>query len=165
VRKNLSRLIEAFACVARHDPNRHLVIVGEGEGAYAPIAVPDKIISRIHFLGYVTDNELRWLYENCDLFVFPSLGEGYGLPLIEANLLGARVVASDIPVFRELAVATGYFDPRSVNEIAEAIVLGLNSPPTVGAGRLTWEDVARNVRYAVKKACEMKGDEVVHRTT
>jgi glycosyltransferase involved in cell wall biosynthesis len=152
VRKNLTRLIEAFALAARHDPNRHLVIVGEEDGACVPITIPDKVISRIHFLGYVTENELRWLYENCELFVFPSLGEGYGLPLIEANLLGARIVASDIPVFRELAVATGYFDPRSVDEIAGAILIGLNNPAIVSPGRLTWEDVARNIRDAVNRA-------------
>jgi glycosyltransferase involved in cell wall biosynthesis len=152
VRKNLARLVEAFARVAEQDLTRHLVVVGEREGAYSPVTIPDQAASRIHFLGYVTDGELSWLYQNCDLFVFPSLGEGYGLPLIEANMMGAAAIASDIPVFRELNAACDYFDPRSVDEIAASMLLGLRSATTVGAIRLTWEDVVRNVRDAVEKA-------------
>ncbi len=113
-------------------------------------------MSRIHFLGHVTDDELRWLYENCDLFVFPSLGEGYGLPLLEANTLGAPAIASDIPVFRELKLATEYFDPRSVDEMAAAILRGLGSATAVGAIELTWDDVVRNIRGAVETGLILK---------
>jgi glycosyltransferase involved in cell wall biosynthesis len=157
VRKNLDRLIEAFARVARQDPSRHLVVAGKEDGKYSPSAIPDHVASRIHFLGYVTDDELRWLYENCDLFVFPSLDEGYGLPLIEANMLGAAAIASDIPVFRELEVAADYFDPRSVDEMATAILLGLGSPTTTaGATGMTWQDVVQNIRRAVEMGRVLK---------
>ena len=156
MRKNLDRLIEAFARVAQQDVTRHLVVVGEKHGKYSPGAIPDHVTSRIHFLGHVTDDELRWLYENCDLFVFPSLDEGYGLPLLEANMLGAAAIASDIPVFRELEVAAGYFDPRSVDEMAAAILLGLGSATTTGATGLTWQDVVRNIRRAVEKGLVLK---------
>jgi len=156
VRKNVARLIEAFARVAQQDVTRHLVVVGEKHGKYSPGAIPDHVTSRIHFLGHVTDDELRWLYENCDLFVFPSLDEGYGLPLLEANMLGAAAIASDIPVFRELEVAAGYFDPRSVDEMAAAILLGLGSATTTGATGLTWQDVVRNIRRAVEKGLVLK---------
>jgi glycosyltransferase involved in cell wall biosynthesis len=152
----LARLIEAFARVARQDLTRHLVVVGEKDGAYSPDAIPDHVTSRIHFLGHVTDDELRWLYENCDLFVFPSLGEGYGLPLIEAKRMGAAAVASDIPVFRELDVAADYFDPRSVDDIADAILRGLVGATTASTTGLKWEDVVRNVRHAVQKGGVLK---------
>ena len=150
VRKNLGRLIEAFARVAQQDLTRHLVVVGEKDGKYSPGAIPDHVTSRIHFLGHVTDDELRWLYENCDLFVFPSLDEGYGLPLLEANMLGAPAIVSDIPVFRELAVAADYFDPRSVDEMAAAILRGLGSATTAAATGLTWQDVVQKIRRAVE---------------
>ncbi len=156
VRKNLGRLIEAFARVAQQDLTRHLVVVGEKDGKYSPDAIPAHVMSRIHFLGHVTDDELRWLYENCDLFVFPSLGEGYGLPLLEANTLGAPAIASDIPVFRELKLATEYFDPRSVDEMAAAILRGLGSATAVGAIELTWDDVVRNIRGAVETGLILK---------
>lgn len=151
VRKNLARLIEAFISIAHDDPERHLVIVGRKDGVYAPAEVPDEMQARIHFLGHVTDDELRWLYENCGLFVSPSLGEGYGLPLIEANMFGAQVIASDIPVFRELAIATAYFDPMSVDEMAAAIRGGLGSAATPSASRLTWDEVVQNIRDAIEK--------------
>jgi glycosyltransferase involved in cell wall biosynthesis len=156
VRKNLGRLIEAFARVAQQDLTRHLVVVGEKDGKYSPGAIPAHVMSRIHFLGHVADDELRWLYENCDLFVFPSLDEGYGLPLLEADMLGAATIASDIPVFRELEVAADYFDPRSVDAMAAAILLGLRSAKTAGAARLTWQDVVRNIRCAVEKGLVLK---------
>ena len=156
VRKNVARLIEAFARVAQQDVTRHLVVVGEKDGKYSPGAIPDHVTSRIHFLGHVTDDELRWLYENCDLFVFPSLDEGYGLPLLEANMLGAAAIASDIPVFRELQVAADYFDPRSVDEMAAAILLGLGSTTTANAIGLPWHDVVQNIRRAVQKGLVLK---------
>ena len=151
VRKNLAGLIEAFIDIARDDPKPHLVIAGSVDGAYAPVVVPDDVSARVAFLGHVTDDELRWLYENCDLFVCPSLDEGYGLPLIEANILGARVIASDIPVFRELAIAVAYFDPRSIAEMAAAIRQGLDTVGSTVAGQLTWEGVVKNIRAAIAK--------------
>jgi glycosyltransferase involved in cell wall biosynthesis len=151
VRKNLARLVEAFIRVAHDDPERHLFIVGRKDGAYAPTEVPEEMQTRIHFLGHVSDGELRWLYENCGLFVSPSLGEGYGLPLIEANMFGAQVIASDIPVFRELTIAAAYFDPMSVGEMAAAIRGGLGSATTPSAGRLSWDQVAKNIREAIEK--------------
>lgn len=151
VRKNLARLIGAFIRIARDDPKPHLVIAGSVDGAYAPVVVPDEMSARIHLLGHVTDDELRWLYENCDLFVCPSLDEGYGLPLIEANILGAQVIASDIPAFRELNIAVAYFDPRSMDEMAAAIRHGLDMVGSAVAGQLTWEEVVQNVREAIEK--------------
>lgn len=151
VRKNLARLVEAFIRVAVDDPKPHLVIAGSVDGAYVPVAVPREMAARIHFLGHVADEELRWLYENCDLFACPSLDEGYGLPLIEANILGARVIASDIQVFRELAIAEAYFDPRSVDEVAAAIRHGLDRASSTAAGRMTWENVVQNIREAIEQ--------------
>jgi alpha-1,2-rhamnosyltransferase len=55
------------------------------------------------------------------LFVFPSLAEGYGMPLIEADAFGAPSIASDIPPFREIGLSSGYFDPHSITAIAAAI--------------------------------------------
>jgi glycosyltransferase involved in cell wall biosynthesis len=151
VRKNLGRLVEAFVRVAHDAPERHLVIVGGEDGAYVPVEVPEEMMSRIHFLGHVTDEELRWLYENCCLFVSPSLGEGYGLPLIEASMFGAQVIASDIAVFKELDIACAYFDPTSIDEMAAAIRSGLSSSIAPRVGRLSWDEVAQNIREAIEK--------------
>lgn len=151
VRKNLSRLIDAFKIVAARYPLHHLLVVGEKDGAYVEKAVPSSIARKVHFLGYLTDEEIRWLYQNCDLFVFPSLGEGFGLPIVEASSVGARVIASDIEVFRELQVVTDYFDPTSIEEIAAAIQRCLSRPPDPKVGRAScsnWEEVVGRIRKA-----------------
>jgi glycosyltransferase involved in cell wall biosynthesis len=59
----------------------------------------------------VSDEELKWLYQNCNLLIAPSLAEGFGLPVVEALLCGARVICSDIPAFREIGGGScEYFD-------------------------------------------------------
>ena len=59
----------------------------------------------------ISDEELKWLYKNCDLLIAPSLTEGFGLPVVEALLCGSRVVCSDISAFREIGgEACQYFD-------------------------------------------------------
>ena len=59
-------------------------------------------------------------------------------------------------MFRELQVAADYFDPRSVDEMAAAILLGLGSATTAGATGLSWQDVVRNIRRAVEKGLVLK---------
>ena len=67
---------------------------------------------RIVFLGYISDLELKYLYQNCSLFVFTSRHEGFGLPVLEAMASGAVVLASDIPSIKEIIDDDQYlFDP------------------------------------------------------
>ena len=61
-----------------------------------------KLEGHVQFLSGLTDSELRWLYEQADLFIIPSATEGFCLPLVEALTLGCKAVCSDIPIFREV---------------------------------------------------------------
>ncbi len=73
-------------------------------------------------LGYIADEELPALYSGCKAFVFPSLYEGFGIPVIEALACGAPVLCSDIPVFREIAGdAATYFPLGSLDGFVEAL--------------------------------------------
>ena len=77
--------------------------------------------TNIIFTGYVKDDELPTLYKNALLYVYPSLYEGFGIPLIEAQYSGCPVLCSDIPVFKEIgANSVMYCKPT-----AEGITRGL----------------------------------------
>ena len=93
-RKNIQMLIDAYNLVST---NKKLVIVGKKENANL-LSENKNII----FTGYVEDEELKVLYKNAMLFVFPSIYEGFGIPLIDAQAFGIPVLCSDIPVFREI---------------------------------------------------------------
>jgi glycosyltransferase involved in cell wall biosynthesis len=103
------------------DPTRnHLVHLARGVG----------IESRLLLTGYVPDAVLRLLYQSTDLFVFPSLYEGYGLPVAEAMASGARVIGSATSSVGELLVPEAQFDPARDDAIAGAIERALTSEPT-----------------------------------
>lgn len=77
---------------------------------------------RVEFLGHLDDGELLKLYQRSYALVFPSLSEGFGLPGLEAMAAGLPVIASDIPIFREVyGNAAAFFDPHSVGELVETI--------------------------------------------
>ena len=125
-RKNLRRLINAYAEYILHSgENRPLVLAG-GNGWLEDDL--DKFIGKlgigehVRVLGYVTDDELIWLYKNCFAFLYPSLFEGFGLPVLEALSLGAAVVTSNVTSLPEVAGNSAcYVDPLSVQEIANAL--------------------------------------------
>jgi glycosyltransferase involved in cell wall biosynthesis len=77
----------------------------------------------VRFIGYVSDRKLFGLYKDAQAFIFPSLSEGFGLPGLEAMASGTPVLASDIPVFREVySDAVLYFNPEDVDDIANKIM-------------------------------------------
>ena len=76
----------------------------------------------VNLAGFVPDEELGTLYQEAEAFVFPSLLEGFCLPGLEAMSVGCPVVASDIPVLREVyGEAALYFDPYEIEDIASKI--------------------------------------------
>lgn len=84
--------------------------------------------SNIINIGFVTDGELKALYENALGFVFPSAYEGFGIPPIEAMACGCPVLTSDIPVLREVCNdAAKYFDPHNSNHMHEIILNFINN--------------------------------------
>ncbi|MCM3697150.1 glycosyltransferase family 4 protein [Microbacterium oleivorans] len=151
VRKNIQRLIRVFSrggLAERFD----LIIVGAPDGKSE--AVTD--VAGVHFTGHVTDSELISLYSQCEFFVFPSLGEGFGLPLLEAARFGAPSAASDIPPFREINTAAVYFDPHDDKSMAEGLAemasqhrRSANGSKGVPAVALSWADVAVAARSAM----------------
>lgn len=125
-RKNYQRLIKAFSVIK--DKSLKLYIVGNKISHFSDELgnSSSDYNGRIKFLSNVTDKELVSYYENALLFVFPSLYEGFGIPVIEAMSKGLPCVISDIPVFKEIGdESVIYVDPNNVNSIADGIERGL----------------------------------------
>lgn len=122
--KNLERLLDAFQLLHAQHPALHLVLAGKTDANYHRIAglVQTKHIKNVIFTDFISDGELRWLYEHCQAYVFPSLSEGFGLPGLEAMQHGAPVVSSDATSLPEVyGDAAHYFDPLNTQAMADAI--------------------------------------------
>lgn len=129
--KNLERLIDAFIMLKVKHPNLKLVLAGKKDvlykklSRYARSAGFDDII----FTGFVSEGQLRWLYEHCAAYVFPSLSEGFGLPGLEAMIHGAPVVSSNATCLPEVyGDAAEYFNPYEPFDIASAVARVLDDP-------------------------------------
>ena len=125
-------LIRALACL----PHAHLVIAGAGakDDAFHELAVTLGIEGRLHMLGALQAQEIADLYAACDLFVFPSIWETFGLAAAEAAMAGLPMVVADLPVLREVLNAGGtepvtFVAPRNVEGWIAAIGTALAAPP------------------------------------
>ncbi|HEY2016067.1 MAG TPA: glycosyltransferase family 1 protein [Bryobacteraceae bacterium] len=126
-RKNQIGLIRAFAQLVKAHPQlkQNLVLAGK-ETWFADrvhqAAKESGIADRIQFVGFVSDSDLLQLYNACDLFVFPSFYEGFGLPALEAMACGRAVVCSNTSALPEVVDGAALlFDPYAIDEIVRAI--------------------------------------------
>ena len=124
-RKNIVRLIEAFGRAPRLRETANLVVVGSmGRGAEAihDAVRRSQLESAVILPGHVPLEDLRALYSGCSLFVFPSLYEGFGMPVLEAMACGAPVVSSNAASLPEVAGdAALLVDPRDPEALAQAM--------------------------------------------
>jgi glycosyltransferase involved in cell wall biosynthesis len=126
-RKNHLRLIRAFADVIRSHPELPHRLVLTGKETWFTRQVRDEVRrsgceDRIQLTGWASDEELLQLYAACEVFVYPSLYEGFGLPVLEAMACGKAVACSNATAIPEVADSAALlFDPHSVPEIARAL--------------------------------------------
>lgn len=121
-RKNFESLIDAFLVLSKTiHKNYKLVIAGAlTEELKKKIAFYRQ--KNIYLLDYVSRETIINLFTYAKLFIFPSIDEGFGLPVLEAQTYGVPVIISDIPVFKEIAADSAlYFKPKSIEDIAENI--------------------------------------------
>jgi glycosyltransferase involved in cell wall biosynthesis len=158
-RKNLLRLLAAVERLAADPAFRHrLVIVGaRGWKSDEIMARLDALAARklaVH-LGYVPDVDLPAIYTLADLFAFPSLYEGFGIPPLEAMACGVPVICSNASSLPEVCGdAAVYFDPRSEEELVEAIRSVLRDDGLTSdlrerglrqAAKFSWRETARRL--------------------
>jgi glycosyltransferase involved in cell wall biosynthesis len=140
-RKNLSRLVAAHALVRKNRPGLVLVVAG------APVQWAEQELAGegVTALGFVADDQLPELYRGASVFAYPSLFEGFGIPVVEAMACGTPVVASSHPSLDEsCGDAAVRADPTSVEALAEAIDRALSDRESLvprgldHARRFTW---------------------------
>jgi glycosyltransferase involved in cell wall biosynthesis len=116
--KNEFRIVEAFA-KADLDPKIHLVFTGPLTAHLARWIEAQGVRTRVEFVGGVDEDKLPNLYRGAEALIFPSLYEGFGLPIVEAMACGTPVLTSNITAMPETAGdAALLVDPRSVEQIA-----------------------------------------------
>lgn len=129
--KNLPFLIDVFAELKKEKPHLHLALAGKKEHFYNKVQeyVDKKGIGNVHILGFVSDEELGWLYQNAQCYVFPSLSEGFGLPGLETMLNNLPVASSNATCLPEVyGQAAKYFDPTSIEDAVKTISELLDDP-------------------------------------
>jgi len=171
-RKNVPLLIRAFSKIANHYSanlkDKILVIGGEVPRDRSPLLDDVKGLvktigmeDKIKFIGKVSDDELVALYNEAEFFIFPSLYEGFGLPVLEAMSCGTPVIASEIGSLKEIAQDTvQYFHPEREDELVqcinrfltdEALKEELKVRALNRARNYSWEKVVQNLLSEIQK--------------
>lgn len=130
--KNIQHLIKAFEQLQKRHPELQLVLAGKKEFYFNELeqwASERKSYSSIHFTGFIEDTELKWLYENAEAYVLPSLSEGFGLPGLEAMAHCCPLVSSNATCLPEVyGDAAEYFDPADLEMTVKAIDKVISDP-------------------------------------
>ncbi len=133
-RKNYSKLIDAIGILNSRGLKCPLLIIGNdsGEGKSLIKKINKmNLQNQIFLLQGLTDLEVRCAYAKCNLFIFPSKYEGFGIPILECMATKRPMVLSDLPVFKEITEGHAlYFDPTNVDAMVNAIEIGLTCNKT-----------------------------------
>lgn len=156
--KNEPRLVEAFA---RADlPGMHLVFTGGPTAELANCIEHFQVTQRVYFAGAVPETRLPSLYRSAEALVFPSLYEGFGLPILEAMGCGTPVVTANVTAMPEVAGGAALLvDPTSVEQIARAMEQiasdttlrqQLRHKGLIRSAEFSWARTAARVRELIK---------------
>lgn len=156
-KKNLERLLEAFARFRETHPGWQLVLAGGRGIGFSELwkrLGKENLMNHILMPGYLAEPEKAVLLTHARGFVFPSLAEGFGLPILEAASAGIPILASDIPAHRELAPLIDILvDPLDVDSLTDGLQQLTNLQPSsipsarkvAFLKRFTWNRAARSV--------------------
>jgi glycosyltransferase involved in cell wall biosynthesis len=156
--KNFMNLLAAFAKIA-HKTNTYLVVAGGSLMLSEPhinLIISSKIQDRVILTGKLSEEDLRHAYSAAAAFVFPSIKEGFGLPVLEAMASEVPTVISDIPAFHEVAGdAALYFDPHDSEDIAMKLTEALDQDT---AAKLCLSGKQRICLFNWKKSADSVAD-------
>jgi glycosyltransferase involved in cell wall biosynthesis len=155
--KNFFTLLHAFQMSNLAGDVELVAVGGEPELRHSEneFVVKHRLETSVRLLPKVSDEVLRDLYRGALAFVYPSLKEGFGIPILEAMAAGCPVAASDIPVFREIGVdPTLVFDPHSEEQLCDVLIRCSSATHErakwISEGRKTsrlfsWQDTANRI--------------------
>lgn len=153
-RKNIGLLIDAWAKACEengYEPD--LVLAGRKGWKQEALLerVPECLKDRVHFTGFVDDADLPSLYANSELFVFPSIYEGFGLPPVEAAYSGARVLCSDIPCLKEICGdGVAYFKSGDADDLRRSLLSDeFDADEACCVGKYDWAESASVIAHEV----------------
>lgn len=153
--KNLARMIRAYREIAPQFPGLELHVVGRPQARFSDDPEMAGLLSApgVKLLGYLSERDLAAAYAGARVFCFPSLEEGFGLPILEAMLMGAPVLTSNVSCLPEIAGPALQVDPYSEEALAKGLSSLLRLKPeqrekliTRGrawASRFTWKAAAQ----------------------
>ena len=170
-RKNIPALIRAFKIVKSNGfPNLKLVLVGKASNkitlddslAIRDVINQEQLSADVILTGYLHDKDVQQLYQNAKLYVFPSINEGFGIPVLEAFKHNVPVVIANNTCLPEVAgLGAKSFNPYDITEIAQTITLLLNDQTLrqsyIEKGKeqlqkFSWEKTAGSLMQLFKKA-------------
>lgn len=156
--KNLEKLVMVFNELQKSQPDLYLALAGKKDYNYERIetAVKARGIKNVTFTDFITDGQLKWMYQNCKAYIFPSLSEGFGLPGLEAMIHGAPVVSSSATCLPEVyGDAAHYFDPTSGKDMLAKISEVLDN------NTLRQELIAKGYAQAKKYSWQRMADQTL----
>lgn len=162
--KNLDLLIDAFKIIQKTNPELYLVLAGKKDALYEEHEqnAKKKGVKNVIFTGFISDGELKWLYQNTACYVFPSLSEGFGLPGLEAMIHGAPVASSNATCLPEVyGNGADYFDPLDSRGMADVVLSiinnkkhseELNNRGKAQVAKYSWERMAKQTLEVYDRA-------------
>jgi glycosyltransferase involved in cell wall biosynthesis len=162
-KKNIGNIVAAFALAKDNFPDLKLVLAGSGGNQFEEIKkiIADlKLEDEIILPGYVAQEDLPGLVAGAEIFMFPTLYEGFGLPILEAMACGTPVITSDMLPHTEVGGSAGvYADPHSPQSLSDAIIKILENPEfksslqakgLLRAKEFSWRQTAEGVYKSIK---------------
>lgn len=157
-RKNILGLIQAYACLPFELRSKHQLVITSSISDEHRKFFDDIVINSglsagdVVFTDYIDDSVLQVLYTSCYLYIFPSLMEGFGLPILEAYFYGVPVIASNSSSIPELVdFPEAMFDPKSIEDISKCMfkaltdssyLLKLRSHSSIQINKFNWVDTS-----------------------
>lgn len=173
-RKNVERLIRAYKFLPDKLRNRYpLVLAGKKGWGYEPVFKAIRELglgAHVRHLGYVGDQDLAKVYAGATLFCYPSLYEGFGLPILEAMRSGVPVITSNVSALPEVGgKAVRYVDPAKATDLSKTMTELLEQPErrrklaVAGlkrAGEFSWDKTARQTADLLRQAADRDSSRV-----